>query len=119
MIDPVRILFDQGTPVPLRRSLPGHTIETAFERDWGTLQNGDLLTAAESAGFEAIITTDQNLRYQQNLAGRQLAVLVLQTTDWRLISQYTSYVATAVEALAPGAYVELAFPPPPAANTPP
>ncbi|MGH8019838.1 MAG: hypothetical protein ACREIA_16475 [Opitutaceae bacterium] len=118
MIYPVRILFDQGAPVPLRRFLPGHTIETAFERNWGTLQNGDLLSAAESAGFDAIITTDQNLRYQQNLAGRRLAVLVLLTTDWRLIAQHTSYVAAAVAALTRAAYVELGFPPPPVTTGP-
>lgn len=73
--------------------------------------DGELLRAAEVAGFEAIITTDQNLRYQQNLEGRQLAILVLLTTDWRLIRQHTDHVATAVAGLIPGAYIELPFPP--------
>jgi hypothetical protein len=108
----VRILFDQGTPVPLRRSLPAHVVITAFEQGWGTLQNGDLLRAAEGAGFEAIVTTDQNLRYQQNLAKRRLAILVLLTTDWRLIKRHTRYVETAVDGLVAGSYVELPFPPP-------
>lgn len=63
----MKILFDQGTPVPLRRFLVAHDISTAFERGWGSLQNGELLAAAEAEGFAAIITTDQNLRYQQNL----------------------------------------------------
>lgn len=67
----MRILFDQGTPVPLRRSLIGHEVETAYERGWSALQNGVLLKTAEEAGFDAIITTDQNLRYQQNLAQRK------------------------------------------------
>lgn len=75
------------------------------------MQNGDLLRAAEVAGFDAIITTDQNLRYQQNPDGRQLAIMVLLTTDWRLIRQHTNYVATAVTNLIPGTYVELPFPP--------
>ena len=107
----MKILFDQGTPVPLRRSLGAHEIVTAFERGWGALQNGDLLHAAETEGFAAIVTTDQNLRYQQNLPARRLAVLVLLTTDWRLIRQHTDYVARAVTALKPGDYVELPFPP--------
>lgn len=108
----MRILFDQGTPVPLRRSLPGHKIVTAFEQGWGTLQNGDLLRAAEQAGFDAIVTTDQNLRYQQNLSERRLAILVLLTTDWRLIKLYTDHVETAINGLVAGSYVELEFPPP-------
>lgn len=72
----MRILFDQGTPAPLRPPLAGHTISTAYEMGWAKLENGDLLSAAEAA-FEAFITTDQNLRYQQNLTGRRLAILIL------------------------------------------
>jgi uncharacterized protein (DUF433 family) len=108
----VKILFDQGTPVPLRHSLAGHEVITAYERGWNSLKNGELLSAAEAAGFAAILTTDRNLRYQQNLSGRGLAIIVLMTTDWRLIRQHTDYVARAITNLAPGAYVELPFPPP-------
>ena len=97
--------------MPLRRFLPTHEVVIAFDRGWGALQNGDLLRAAEEEGFAAIITTDQNLRYQQNLPARRLAVLVLLTTDWSLIRQYTDYVAAATTRLLPGAYVELPFPP--------
>jgi hypothetical protein len=60
----MRILFDQGTPAPLRRSLTGHIVTTVFERGWSTLQNGDLLDAAEQASYDVFITTDQSLRYQ-------------------------------------------------------
>jgi len=77
----MRILFDQGTPAPLRHELVGHNVSTADEMGWDRLGNGDLLNAAE-VSFDAFITTDQNLRYQQNLSGRQLAVLVLPTTSW-------------------------------------
>jgi hypothetical protein len=108
----VKILFDQGTPVPLRGFLPGHEIVTAYERGWGDKQNGDLLRVAEGEGFGAIITTDQNLRYQQNLADRRLAVLVLMTTDWRTLRRHTDSVVAAVEALQPGEYRELVIPPP-------
>ena len=108
----MKILFDQGTPVPLRSFLSAHEVITAFERGWGTLQNGDLLRSAETEGFAAVITTDQNLRYQQNLPARRLAILVLLTTDWRLIRRHTDHVVHAVSSLAPGDYVELPFPPP-------
>jgi hypothetical protein len=106
----VRVLFDQGTPVPLRRVLVDHEVATAFERGWHTLQNGELLQAAESAGFAALITTDKNLRYQQNLTGRRLAILVLMTADWRRIQPHAESVARAAATLVPGAYVELPFP---------
>jgi hypothetical protein len=76
----MKILFDQGTPAPLRQALAGHAISTAYEMGWATLENGDLLKAAETA-FDAFITTDQNLRFQQHLTGRRLAVLVLPTTS--------------------------------------
>lgn len=68
----MKVLFDQGTPVPLRNHLPNHMVETAFEKGWGNLKNGDLLTQAEAEGFDALITTDQNLRHQQNLSGRRI-----------------------------------------------
>src|ERR1700690_1396036 len=77
----MKILFDHGTPAPLRHQLAGHEISTAYEMGWAKLSNGDLLAAAEKS-FDAFITTDQNLRYQQNLAGRRLGILVLPTTSW-------------------------------------
>jgi hypothetical protein len=81
----VRILFDQGTPVPLRRSLNGHVDATAYELGWSTVTNGDLIRLAEQEGYELLITTDTNLRYQQNLRSRSIAILVLTTTSWPTI----------------------------------
>ena len=104
----MRILFDQGTPEPLRRELPGHTISTAYEMGWATLENGGLLSAAESS-FDAFITTDQNLRYQQNLTGRPFAILVLPTTSWPKIQAQLAKVIVAVNALRPGDVVDLNF----------
>jgi hypothetical protein len=95
----MRILFDQGTPVPLRDGLPNHIIETAYERGWSKLSNGDLLAAVESHGFELFITTDQNLRYQQNLSVRKIAILVLPTTRWPEIQQHVSEIAAVVAAM--------------------
>jgi hypothetical protein len=77
----VRILFDQGTPVPLKEHLPGHSVVTAYEKGWSTLRNGELLALAE-AQFDVLVTTDRNLRFQQNLAARRLAIVVLPTTSW-------------------------------------
>jgi hypothetical protein len=77
----MQILFDQGTPVPLREHLGNHTVATAFELGWSTLKNGELLAAAEGS-FDLLITTDQQIRFQQNLGGRRLAILVLPTTSW-------------------------------------
>jgi len=102
----MRILFDQGTPSPLWRALTGHTVATAFELGWSGLANGDLLHQAE-VQFDLLITTDQNLQYQQNLASRQLAILVLPTTSWPEISQHEAEFAAAVSALRPDEYREL------------
>ena len=102
----MRILFDQRTPVPLRRYLPGHTVSTAYEMGWSNLTNGDLLAKAESL-FDWMLTTDQNLRYQQNLQGRKLAIVVLPTTSWPEIQKRTSEVASAISGMKPGGYLEL------------
>jgi hypothetical protein len=104
----VKILFDHGTPAPLRRSLAGHEISTAYEIGWAQLINGDLLAAAEKS-FDVFITTDQNLRYQQNLVGRRLAILVLPTTSWPKIQKHTSNIVDSLNALKPGDFVELSF----------
>lgn len=105
----MRILFDQGTPVPLRRALPGHLIETAYERGWSRLQNGALLQAAEAGGFEVLVTTDRNLPYQQNLQGRRVAIVVLRSTSWPRIQRSLSTVVQAIETVSPGGYAEVSI----------
>ncbi|MEI7733253.1 MAG: hypothetical protein WCO56_27020 [Verrucomicrobiota bacterium] len=105
----MKILFDHGTPVPLRLALSDHDVSTAYEMGWANFQNGDLLAAAEKT-FSAFITTDKNLRYQQNLAGRRLAILVLPMTSWPRLQNHLKEITAAVNALNPGDYVELAFP---------
>ena len=64
----MKILFDQGTPVPLRQHLAGHSVDTALEKGWSDLDNGDLIDLAAQEGYEVFVTTDQGMRYQQNLA---------------------------------------------------
>ncbi|MBI3705803.1 MAG: hypothetical protein HY244_18560 [Rhizobiales bacterium] len=104
----MKILFDHGTPAPLRHVLIGHEISTAFEMAWTGLDNGALLKAAE-AQFDALITTDQNLRYQKNLSGRRLAILVLPTTSWPKIRIHAAQVVAAVNVLRAGDIVVLNF----------
>jgi hypothetical protein len=104
----LKILFDQGTPAPLRKSLAPHSVSTAFEMGWAELENGDLLAAAEKV-FEVIITTDKNLRYQQSLSGRQLAILVLPTTSWPEIQKHLTAIADAVNGLKQGDFVEIKY----------
>jgi hypothetical protein len=103
----VKVLFDQGTPVPLRRHLPSHDVKTVYELAWATLQNGDLIAQAEAAGFDVLVTTDQNLKYQQNLSGRRLAVVVLLSTSWPRIQARASAVATVIDEARHGSYAEV------------
>ncbi len=105
----MRILLDHGTPVPLRRALTDHSVATAYEKGWAGLTNGELLAVAED-GFDVLVTTDQNLRYQQNLAGRRLAILVLPTTSWPRLSLHAAEIAAAVGALQPGELQEWSLP---------
>ncbi|MBS1788451.1 MAG: hypothetical protein JST85_12055 [Acidobacteria bacterium] len=77
----MKLLFDQGTPVPLRQFLKLHSVETAYAKGWGNIRNGELLSRAEVEGFDALITTDQNIRYQQNLTDRKISIVVLLTTS--------------------------------------
>ena len=102
----MRILFDQGTPVPLRQHFPEHQVQTAFELGWSQLTNGDLLAAAEER-FDVLVTTDQNLRYQQSLTGRKLAVLVLPTTSWPRLRDRVGEITEALASLQTGGYLEL------------
>ena len=106
----MHILFDQGTPLPLRRMLSAHHVETAWQRGWSEISNGELLTAAEAAGFDVFITTDQNLRYQQNLSERRIAILVLTISNWPHLEPHASAVAAAAEMMQPGEYREWAPP---------
>ena len=106
----MKILFDQGTPVPLRRFLIGHTVDTAYERGWSALTNGALISEVEDDSYEIFVTTDQNLRYQQNLVGRQIAIVVLLSTSWPAIRRHTDAIREVIDACAPGAFHEIAVP---------
>jgi hypothetical protein len=104
------VLFDQGTPVPLRPFLAGHKVETAGQRGWDTLRNGELLEAAEEAGFEVLVTPDKNIRYQQNLTLRRIALVVLGNPQWPVLCQHVERVVIAVNAAQPGSYTVVDIP---------
>ncbi|MGD0500639.1 MAG: hypothetical protein ABSC23_19640 [Bryobacteraceae bacterium] len=104
------ILFNQATPVPIRPYLEGHKVRTAAQQGWDMLANGDLLTAAECAGFELFVTTDRNMRYQQNLAKRKIAILVLGQQQWPQLRPHIQSVVEAVNAATPGSFAEVEIP---------
>lgn len=106
----MRVLFDQGTPVPLRKKLTQHEVVTAYERGWSQLKNGALLDVAEKEGFAVLVTTDANLKHQQNLSSRTIAIVVLATTSWPRIQRAVDSVVAAVGAASPGSYVEVEIP---------
>src|SRR5258708_7707860 len=96
------VLFDQGTPVPIRPFLHGHIVKTAAQAGWEMLQNGAPLAAAEEAGFEVLVTPDKNILYQQNLARRKIAIVVLGSPKWPLVRPHVQQVVLAVNAATPG-----------------
>jgi hypothetical protein len=105
----MQVLFDQGTPVPLRLHLTSHKVTTVFEKGWNRFKNGDLLRLAESEGFEVFVTTDLILKYQQILSARSLAIVVLSTTSWPIIQKQTGRVLDAIDTLVRGGYIEVRF----------
>ena len=107
----MKILFDQGTPRPLKQYLHPHTVDIALLLGWSELENGALIESAEAAGFDLIVTTDQNIRYQQNLANRKIAIIVLMHTDWpSVIEPDVHLVLDAVAKVTPNAFIEVTFP---------
>ncbi|HEY1754391.1 MAG TPA: DUF5615 family PIN-like protein [Bryobacteraceae bacterium] len=106
----MRILFDHNTPRGIAGHLAGHTVTKAKERGWDRLTNGDLLAAAEKAGFDLLLTADKNMRYQQNLCGRAIALVVLGQSAWPLVRTHLEKIAAAVNAAAPGSFMEVEIP---------
>ena len=106
----MKILFDHGTPAPLRHHLREHSVDRSAERGWELLENGELIQRAEEEGYKVIVTTDQSMRYQQNLAGRKLAVVVLMATAWPRVRLRTAQIRTAIEEARPGELREVSIP---------
>jgi hypothetical protein len=104
------ILLDHSTPAPLRYALKGHVVVEAVERGWERLVNGALLEAAEAEGFEVFVTADKNIRYQQNLTGRKIAIVTLGNAQWPVLRRFVERVVAAVDAAVPGSFAEVKIP---------
>ena len=103
----MRILFDNGTPRGLARFLSTHSVEEARTRGWEELDNGELIDAAEQAGFQIMVTTDKNIRYQQNLETRKIALVVLEHSQWPMVKLAVDSIVAVVNAAEPGSYTEV------------
>jgi hypothetical protein len=106
----MRVLFDQATPVPIRQYLQECDVRTAAQQGWDTLKNGELIEAAKAEGFDVLLTTDKNMRHQQNLADRRIAVVVLGRQQWPSLRPHIQRVVEAISAATPGSYTEIDFP---------
>ncbi len=106
----MRILFDHGTPGPLIPFLAKHTAIKARDAGWDRLTNGELLNAAEAAGFDLLMTTDKNMRYQRNLSGRVISIVVLGNSQWRIAVNYVEAITASVDDAKPGGYAEVDIP---------
>ncbi len=93
----MKILFDTNTPAPLARALRGHQVTRTGELEWQSLENGELLDAAEAAGFDVLLTCDQNVAYQQNFSERKLAIVILSTNHWPSLRPFAARIAVAVD----------------------
>jgi len=102
-----RVLVDNGTPRGVAAGLPSHIVEETRSRGWDGLRCGELLDRAEAAGFDVLLTTDLNVRFRQNLAGRRIAIVALDDGRWRLISSRLRHIGAAVTAATPGSFTEV------------
>jgi hypothetical protein len=117
----LRILFDKNVPVGVRRFLAGHEVRTVVELNWPPqLENGALLDAVETAAFDVMVTSDQNIQFQQNLAGRKLALVVLGSNIWPIVRNHGAVIAAPVDVATPGSYafIEIPLPPKPRSGSP-
>lgn len=103
----MRILFDHGTPAPLIPFLVKHNVTKARDAGWGRLTNGELLNAAETAGFAVLVATDKNMRYQQNLSGRVISIVVLGNSQWRIAVNFVEVITRESMTLNPEAMPKL------------
>lgn len=104
------VLFDNGTPRGIAHELVGHTVKEARDQGWDRMRNGELLDAAEAAGFEVLLTTDKGIRYQRNLSVRKIAIVALGQARWKLIRPMLPQIVAVVNAVTPGSYTEVEIP---------
>jgi hypothetical protein len=106
----MKILFDNGAPKPIARCLTGHEVTYARRIGWHEMENGELIRRAEDAGYDVLLSTDKNIRYQQNLTGRKIALVILGNQQWPLVQLHLDKIAAAVNAATPGSFAEVDIP---------
>lgn len=102
----MRVIFDENVPLPLRSFLVGHVVSSVQQKGWTGIENGELLKRIES-DFDVMLLADKNLRYQQNLTGRKIALVELPTNRWPILKQMANRIVQAVENSIPGSYTIL------------
>jgi len=109
----LRVLFDKNVPYGTRNFLSNHRVETVDDHGWSRISNGELLKAAEAAGFDVVITADQNILYQQALVGRKIALIVFGSNIWPIVRNYEVTIKERVESATTGSYafIEMLLPP--------
>jgi hypothetical protein len=103
----MRILLDNCMPRGILAALRSHDVVECRSRGWDRLKNGDLLNAAEAAGFELLVTADQSISAQQNLTTRRIAIVALGTNRWRLVRRHLKQIIAAVEKAQPGSVTSI------------
>jgi hypothetical protein len=106
----MKILFDNGTPKPIARCLTGHEVTFARRIGWHEMENGELIEQAEQAGYEVLLSTDKNIRYQQNFSGRRIALVILGNPQWPAVRLHLDRIVAAVNGATPGTYTEVDIP---------
>lgn len=102
----MKILLDESVPRLLKLRLPHLDISTVQEMGWAGVQNGELLRRAEEH-FDVFLTADQNLRYQQNLSRRKLAILVLPSNQVPVVARLVPAVETLLTTIQPGTVIDV------------
>jgi hypothetical protein len=106
----MKVLLDESVPQKLRLLIEGHTVIAVAFQGWSGSKNGALFTAEDETGFDLFITADQEIRYQQNLAGRRLALLVLSTNNWDCIKAGVAPILAPIASVKPGSYAQVTRP---------
>ena len=106
----MKILLDECVPVQVSQALPDHEVHSATNPPWRGLSNGELLSLAEQQGFELLVIADKNMRHQQDISSRRIAVLELWTNHRPTLERNFEYLRAAAERMAAGQYCELAAP---------
>jgi hypothetical protein len=106
----MRVIFDENVPAPLRKFMNPHVVTTVQEQGWAGISNGDLVRQSDGV-FDVLLLADKNLRYQQNLANRQLALVELPTNRWPMLQTMLPRIRHAVDKAIPGSYTIIDLPP--------